>query len=61
VLSVVQGDVDSTSHALYVWDCMIEPSPASQIAIVAHSYGGVIALDMVNLTSDIAYNHRRTE
>jgi len=44
---VVQGNMDSTSHALYVWDRMIKPSPASQIAIVAHSYGGITALDMV--------------
>ena len=42
-----QGNEDSTSHALYVWDHMIEPSTMSQVAIVAHSSGGKDALHMV--------------
>lgn len=35
-------------HALYVWNKYIQPSSASVIAIVAHSYGGVVTLALAD-------------
>lgn len=35
-------------HATYVWDKYISTSSASSIAIVAHSYGGVVTLSLAS-------------
>lgn len=33
---------------LYLWEKFVQPSKAKNIAIVAHSYGGVSTLHLVN-------------
>jgi len=35
------------SHALYVWDNFIQKSPAKEILIVAHSYGGCVTMALL--------------
>eukprot|EP00026_Physarum_polycephalum_P010134 Phypoly_transcript_10285.p1 GENE.Phypoly_transcript_10285~~Phypoly_transcript_10285.p1 ORF type:complete len:331 (+),score=73.34 Phypoly_transcript_10285:209-1201(+) len=34
-------------HTLYVWDNFIAKSPAKKIVIVAHSYGGVVTMNLL--------------
>jgi len=46
-LTIVQGSEDSASHAVYVWDHVIEQSSVSEVVIVAHSYGGVNVVHLV--------------
>lgn len=36
---------DPNAHAAYVWQTLVAPSPA-RVAIVAHSYGGVVAMQL---------------
>ncbi|GBP79900.1 UPF0528 protein CG10038 [Eumeta japonica] len=39
-------------HASYVWDNYISKTKASAIAIVAHSYGGIVVMDLANKYKD---------
>lgn len=44
----IRGSEDSASHAVYVWDHVIEQSSVSEVVIVAHSYGGVNVVHLLN-------------
>lgn len=35
-------------HAAYVWKHFVEKSKPESVAVVAHSYGGVVAMDLVS-------------
>eukprot|EP00794_Sanderia_malayensis_P009769 gene9769-10768_t len=41
----VRGSENPSDHFLYVWDKVVMPSEAKHIAIMAHSYGGIVVLD----------------
>eukprot|EP00795_Rhopilema_esculentum_P006276 gene6276-11696_t len=45
---IVRGNGTPENHFLYVWDKIIEPSGVRHIAIMAHSYGGLVVLEAVN-------------
>lgn len=45
---LLQGSETPENHANYVWSNLILPKAAAKyIAIVAHSYGGIVAVNMV--------------
>ena len=45
---IKQGSEDAEKHALYVWENFIErEAKAKHIAIVAHSYGGIVTVELV--------------
>ena len=46
---VVQGSEDPEQHGVYVWRHFVQKSKAKHIAIVGHSYGGVVTAAMVSL------------
>ena len=43
-----QGSESPVAHALYVWDNFIEHSAVKHVAVVAHSYGGVVTSELVS-------------
>ena len=44
----LKGSEDPERHALYIWENLIEKDvKAKRIAIVAHSFGGVVTQDLV--------------
>lgn len=45
----IAGLVSSTSHAAYVWENLVIPSEPESVAIVAHSAGGAVTIDLVNI------------
>ena len=47
VRSSPQGSEKPSDHFLYLWDKIIMRSAARSIAIMAHSYGGCVVLDLV--------------
>ena len=52
----MQGSESAEKHALYVWKELIGPYVSAQhIAIVAHSYGGVVVMHMVCLFCPFNY------
>ena len=48
VCRLPQGNSSPEEHAKYVWKHIIEKSAAKEIYIVAHSYGGTVATDLVS-------------
>ena len=44
----IRGSESPEEHMLYLWKNFVQPSKAKNIAIVAHSYGGVSTLHLVN-------------
>ncbi|XP_055702964.1 FAM172 family protein homolog CG10038 [Phlebotomus papatasi] len=42
----IPGSEDSISHAMYVWKHYIIPSNPKAVAIVAHSYGGIVTMEL---------------
>lgn len=50
--SEIKQSSNPEQHAIYVWNKYIIPSSASSIAIVAHSYGGVVTLSLANKAKD---------
>lgn len=44
----IRGSESPEEHMLYLWEKFVQPSKAKNIAIVAHSYGGVSTLHLVN-------------
>lgn len=48
IFSVVQDNDSPESHASYVWKNVVSKTPAKDIAIVAHSYGGVVTTHLVS-------------
>ena len=57
-LAYDQGSSMPEEHALYVWDNFLESSRVKHIGIVAHSYGGFIAMYLVSETSSRARETR---
>lgn len=46
-----QGSESPEKHFIYVWDKIIMPTAAKHIAIMAHSYGGMVVVDGVCILS----------
>lgn len=44
----IKGSETPSSHALTVWNEIVLPAQPEAVAIVAHSYGGVVVVDMSN-------------
>ena len=44
---VIPKSENATAHARYVWENCVMKSQPESVAIVAHSYGGSITLDLV--------------
>ncbi|XP_059612354.1 FAM172 family protein homolog CG10038 isoform X2 [Phlebotomus argentipes] len=40
----IPGSEDSVEHAVYVWEKYVLPANPKSVAIVAHSYGGIVTL-----------------
>ena len=49
-MGLILSQVNSTpsSHAVYVWQNYVQKAGAKHIAIMAHSYGGVVTIDLVS-------------
>ena len=45
----IQGNSSPGEHAKYVWNQFVKESKAKRIDIVAHSYGGVVTVDLVRI------------
>ena len=45
---IFQNNSDPIEHATFVWDTVIKQCPAKHIAVVAHSFGGVVAANLVS-------------
>ncbi|XP_076339803.1 cotranscriptional regulator ARB2A homolog isoform X2 [Tachypleus tridentatus] len=43
----IRGSESPEKHATYVWKEIIQKAAARHIAVVAHSYGGVVLMDLV--------------
>ncbi|XP_016959862.2 FAM172 family protein homolog CG10038 [Drosophila biarmipes] len=48
----IKGVETSVEHMKYVWKNIVLPSNPESVAIVAHSYGGCLTLDLVERFSD---------
>lgn len=48
----ITGSENPLSHAVTVWDAIVEPADPEAISIVAHSYGGVVVVDLANKYGD---------
>lgn len=48
----IRGNKNADAHALYVWKKFIQKANAKHIAIVSHSYGGVVTMNMANVLGD---------
>ncbi|XP_071168017.1 cotranscriptional regulator ARB2A-like isoform X2 [Mytilus edulis] len=44
----IRGSESPEKHTTYLWETFVQPAHAKNIAIVAHSYGGVCVLNLVN-------------
>lgn len=42
-------------HGLYVWEEFVSKSAARHVAIVAHSYGGVVTVELVSRAEVVVY------
>ncbi|XP_022109971.1 protein FAM172A-like [Acanthaster planci] len=42
----IKGSSSPREHGLNVWDSFVADTPAKHVAIVAHSYGGVVTIDL---------------
>lgn len=57
ISEISQGSETAENHANYVWGNLILPKAAAKyIAIVAHSYGGIVAVNMVNMLFVIIFS-----
>ncbi len=45
---VIQESGTPEQHAYYVWQNFVKKSKAQHIDIVAHSYGGVVTVNLVS-------------
>ncbi|XP_023226430.1 protein FAM172A-like [Centruroides sculpturatus] len=52
----IRGSENSDNHALYVWKNIIQKTPAKNIAIIAHSYGGVVTMNLLNMLGESFQN-----
>lgn len=46
--ATIKGSESPTAHATTVWDEIVVPAKPESIGIVAHSYGGVVVVDLAN-------------
>ncbi|GAM22689.1 hypothetical protein SAMD00019534_058640 [Acytostelium subglobosum LB1] len=46
--SPVEGSESPINHALYCYDNFVAKSPAQQVVIVAHSFGGVVTMNLLS-------------
>lgn len=44
----IQHSSTAEEHAIYVWDTYVSKTEAENIAIVAHSYGGVVTVTLAD-------------
>lgn len=44
----VRGSESPESHTTYVWENLVVKSPAKYVAIIAHSYGGIVTIHLAN-------------
>ncbi|XP_052098240.1 cotranscriptional regulator FAM172A-like isoform X2 [Mytilus californianus] len=44
----IRGSESPEKHTTYLWETFVQPAQAKNVAIVAHSYGGVCVLNLVN-------------
>jgi len=52
----VQDNASPEKHASYVWcNLVVQQAKAKHIAVVAHSYGGVVTTHLVSVTVVIYY------
>ncbi len=49
VYSFFQYNSNPEEHALYVWENFVTLARARLIAIVAHSYGGIVTTELVGI------------
>ena len=47
VMSPIKGNTTPENHARYVWDNLVQQSPAQKVYVVAHSYGGHVVFSLV--------------
>ena len=47
--SIPQDSSSPQEHAQYVWKKFVEDAKAKRIYIVAHSFGGVVTVDLVSI------------
>lgn len=52
----IRGSEDPSNHVKYVWKHLVKSSSAKNIAIIAHSYGGVCTVDLVKKYFDEVKN-----
>lgn len=45
---LIRGSENPVNHLLTVWEQIISKSPAKDVALIAHSYGGVCALELAS-------------
>lgn len=50
--SIIPGSGKPEEHINTVWDKIVIPSKPQSVAIVAHSYGGVVTVDLAKKNSD---------
>ena len=44
----IEGSEEPEEHGKTVWRTMITPAKASKVVVVAHSYGGVVAMHLAS-------------
>ncbi len=47
----VQENASPEDHGVYVWDHFIAKAAAKHVAIIAHSYGGIVTTNLVRISS----------
>lgn len=57
--SVTSSLPSPEKHTLHVWDNFVEKSPAKNVLIVAHSYGGVITVNLISNRPDEVFSRVR--
>ncbi|XP_022653250.1 protein FAM172A-like [Varroa destructor] len=48
----VRGSETPEKHVLHIWDCVVTRAAAKHIAVVAHSYGGVLTMHLLTERPD---------
>ena len=44
----IEGSEEPEEHGKTVWQTMVTPAKASKVVVVAHSYGGVVAMHLAS-------------
>ena len=53
----MQENGDPQQHGTYMWKNVVKKCKAKRIDIVAHSFGGVVTVDLVSTSRVIFKNH----